>query len=515
MLGYNRPALALGRLFGVASPSRRHRLLVPSALLVLSAVALVVGTPAVAAETGTQQTTTVDNDNVTALYDGEIVDRQERINDVERTPDGGFIALKIAGGEAVETTILRLDASGEVTKQETIAGGLESLRRVDDGAYAAVGARDGEEVLVARIRGDGTVEWTDTYGGDGVDIATDVASAPDGDAYVLASTESSDAETSDLWVLRIDPEGAVVWDRRVTHEEWTAFPMGERLEDGSLVASIRTGQSMDGTVDGDQNVSVVRITPDGEVLWRTLVTGEGTVGKDGVFEVIPAHGDGVLMAGTSNSGNERGQSDVWAVRVGADGEVLWQRDYETDTEDVANTAIRTADGYLLVGVSGSDDRADRGRLVAIDADGSQRFAATYDRGADLDFDLDTWLVGGDWTADGKLALGGAAINSDADGPRTQAWVADFRGSIPPVEPGPSTWETQHPNVEESSGSESGGTDGDESTGGEQNDAAVPGADGGTAIEDVDSGMDLVLYAAAAFSTGLLFAPYGIRRFRRR
>jgi hypothetical protein len=161
--------------------------------------------------------------NTTFFYRGERADGGHLVIGLERTPDGGVLALESSGGENQETAVVRFDDADEIAGRDVVSGHLETVARVDDDAYVAVGTRD-EDVLVARIGMDGSVEWTRTYGGDEVDFATGVASAPGGDAYVLASTNSFGAETSDLWVLRVAADGTVAWDRRVEHDTWTAFP---------------------------------------------------------------------------------------------------------------------------------------------------------------------------------------------------------------------------------------------------------------------------------------------------
>lgn len=457
------------------------------ALLLLGA-----GAPTVSADTA-QQNSTADEGNVTDIYDGGLVDGPDTVADLARTPDGGLLAVKYTSSSE-QSTILRIDASDEVVRTETLPGALESIQQVDEDSYAVVGSR-GDDVLLARIRVDGRIEWTETYGGDGKDLATDVASAPDGHAYVLSTTESFGVDTSDMWILRVDGDGEVVWDRRVAHEKWAAFPIGERLQDGSLIATIRTERSMDETVDGDQNISVARIAPDGSVVWRTLFSGAGdTVDKDEVFDVLPAHGDGVLLFGLSNTGNEGWHPDFWAVRLTPDGTVEWQRQYDTPTLDYGADAVRTSDGYVLVGFAGPDsDEPSTGKMIGIAGDGSELFTETYDRVPQLP-KVGTRFTAVEWTTDGRLAVSGMAINREER--KSAAWIVDFSGAVSRVEPGPSTWDTQRRSAVDPS-----------------NDDIGSGTDG--AVEAGSPSDGLVLYTAAALSFAALFVPYGVRRFRRR
>jgi hypothetical protein len=502
--------------------------------LALGLVGLALVGPAVAAENATQAGLASDDgnatrsgstldandtqsgpdytrENVTNLYgEEEPVEHNRGMPDLVRTPDGGLIAIRADINETYESTILRLDAEGNVVNEHTVPGVLQDVERVGDDSYAATGLRD-DDALVVWMDGSGTVAWNTTYGGEKRDMATDIASAPDGDAYVLASTESFGVNTSDLWVIRVDATGAVVWDRLVEHETWTAFPEAVRLADGSLVATIRTERSMDKEVDGRQNVSVARLAPDGSVSWRTVVAGPGRPNdKEEMFDVIPAHGDGVLIAGASNSGNEVDRNfDFWTARLDSDGAVLWQRQYEGPTREFLSAAVRTDDGYVLAGFAERDEEPGvMGKLVAIDEDGSERFTTTF---AQIP-QFDNRFLGADWTADGRLALGGTTVNHREDGILSGAWIVDMSDAVPELEPGPSIWETQHPGASAGGDGESAGNDDGDSDG--DSDAAMADGDAATGAREpaaAASSADVVLFAATALSAVALFVPYGVRR----
>ena len=49
--------------------------------------------------------------------------------------------------------------------------------------------------------------WAKAYGGKGDDVANALAIAPNGDIIVAGYTESFGAGGSDVWVLRLPPDG--------------------------------------------------------------------------------------------------------------------------------------------------------------------------------------------------------------------------------------------------------------------------------------------------------------------
>ncbi|TQQ80886.1 hypothetical protein EGH24_06925 [Halonotius terrestris] len=429
--------------------------------------------------------------DVSTLYETDTIDGNQQVRDLVRTEEGGLIALVITSGGR-ETLVVRLDSSGDVVSEETVSGRLESISRVDTDAYAAAGTR-GEVAILTRINEEGWIEWTERYGGDERDVGFDAVSAPHGDTYLLASTESFQNDTeynsSNLWAVRVDDEGERRWDRLLEYEQSTVFPQGERLNDGSLVITGQIGRELDGDdTDGDTEVAAVRLAPDGDTEWRTEISGVGeSEGSERVADVAPAHSNGVVLAGGSNSGNDDEENfDAWAAQLGSDGDVVWQQQYDSDGPTFVSSVVRTADDYLLAG--GQIARAG-GREVSvrtlsrIDTDGDEQFSTLVPR----DRNARETIQAAAWLDDGRLAIGGtSAVGVDSGETQSDGWI-DAAESFPEeVDPGPSTWDTQHSDAEQN---------------GE-----------GWTVED--SSADIMLLGATAVSILLLFVPYGGRRLRR-
>lgn len=420
---------------------------------------------------------------LTEVYTTGTAEEYQEVRALEPTDDGGLMALVVTGADGTETTVLRVDGSGDLVGEETLPGRYESLTRVDNDSYAAAGTRGGYAQLT-RIHEDGWIQWTERYGGPNeTDVATDVVSAPDGDAYLLATTESVDNTTSDLWVLRVDDDGEVRWDRVVEHETWTAFPQGERLRDGSLLVTTQTRRSIDGDIDGQHDVLAGRVAPNGTVQWRTELTGpRESTRVVAAFDVVPAHDDGVVLVGATNDSGED-TVNAWAAQLGADGDVGWQQEYDSDGPSVSQTAVRTTDGYVLAGGIAEQQAPVQGQLLVTDSDGTERRRTTVSR-APTGLTRIQALA---WSGDGRLAAGGLSATESQDTRLSEGWLALVDDDLGGVEPGRSAWMSQHSDAERA---------------GEA--SAVP-----------DSSLDSILFAATAVSAGLLLVPYGVRRLRRR
>gem|GEM_PF-3618381 len=428
---------------------------------------------------------------VSTLYETDSIDGNQQVRDIVRTDGGGLIALVVTE-DGRETLIRKLDSSGDVVGTESVDGRLESITRVDTDAYAAAGAR-GEVAILTRINEEGGIDWTERYGGEERDVGFDAVSAPHGDTYLLASSQSFQNDTtynsSDLWVVRVDDEGEVRWDRLIAHEEWTAFPQGERLADGSLVATIQTNRSVSGDeADGQTGVSAVRLAPDGDIEWRTRSSGvDDSPGSQRVLDVVPAHDDGVLLAGGSNSSaSDDDEFNMWAARLAADGEVAWQRQYDDVFKAAGTSAVRTDDGYMLAGAAFDQQRGQEvsaTQIKQIDRDGDEQYSAVMERSERTRERANAV----NWLGEDQLVVGGTTARQNEGGEiSAEGWIREVTGIQAGIERSPSTWESQHSEAEE--------------------------AGEGFTIEE--SSADLMLLGATAVSVLLLFVPYGWRRLRR-
>ncbi|WP_138991158.1 Ig domain-containing protein [Larkinella sp. C7] len=109
--------------------------------------------------------------------------------------------------------------------------------------------------------------------------------------------------------------------------------------------------------------------------------------------ILPTEG-GFLLGGSSSSGiggdksvNNLGASDIWIVKIDADGNKLWDKAYGGSGYDNLNTIVATPDGGFLLG-GGSDsnkggDKSEDGRgygdfwVLKIDANGNKSWEKTF------------------------------------------------------------------------------------------------------------------------------------------
>lgn len=284
----------------------------------------------------------------------------ETAYDVKETSDGGFVVAGLTesysnGGQDI--WVFKIDATGAVQWEKSYGGaGQEqawSVDVTDDGGYVIAGGTTsygagGSDLLVIRLDGSGEIVWQKALGGTGDDApggeySEHVARAfVDGGGNIVAATVtlSFGSGGSDIWVVKLDPSGSVLWE----------YAYGDEDEDGMWMAQehVGGGYFVPGYFtpidDYDTDLWGLSLNPDGTIAWQK------TYGIAGVYDEALSVGmtaDGGALIGGSYY--EDGDSDwSWTLtRVGPDGALTWNRKYERGF-DWPNSIVELPDGRFVV-----------------------------------------------------------------------------------------------------------------------------------------------------------------------
>lgn len=219
------------------------------------------------------------------------------------------------------------------------------------------GNRGGRDMWVVRLDSLGKILWQRNLGGSQDEVAKDVVELPGGDLLVLGSTSSVDGDVTgnhgaeDVWLVRLDANGQIIWTRTFGG---SLSESAERLlstGDGFLVAGY--SQSADGDVPfnrGDFDYWVFKIDASGNLLWSN--TYGGTL-ADWAYSITAADGGRFFVAGStfSNDGDVSGNQgfyDFWIIKINAQGQLIWDKNFGGSLEERLYTAHAAPDGGLLI-----------------------------------------------------------------------------------------------------------------------------------------------------------------------
>ena len=303
-------------------------------------------------------------------------------------PDGGYAWSRICeGGGAMSEPGISVGPLGDVLLSLTFQGSLDC----GEGRIVAAGGDDDFDGVLLKLDPSGGLTWVKVLSDVGVQLITSAALDPWGGVVLTGSFEgtvdldgpplTSESER-DVLLARLDPDGALVWQRSFGAAGSSSGVDVDVAPSGSIVLLARAAAGLDlgtGELSARRPSSFVAgFDLDGNALWSRKLDGTGEVLAAGVA-ALP--GDRVLVAGGFTGSADfgagllasAGGSDVFVVKLGASGEALWSARFG-DGSDQTVSAVAAGPGgrVALTGrFAGTLDFGDGGVV----SEGSDLFVA--------------------------------------------------------------------------------------------------------------------------------------------
>lgn len=315
----------------------------------------------------------------------------EFVTSIKQTDDGGFIVASsttsndgdVSGnnGES-DIWLVKLTALGEISWQHCIGGSADdSPRTIEqqlDGGFFLLGSsysNDGDasgahgslDMWVLQLDPDGIIIWQKLMGSSGYDEASALRITPDGGCIVVGSVSTVDGDITDnhgnddAWVAKLSPSGSLEWQRSYGG---SGLDLGYAIalgSDGGYLLAAGTS-SNDGDVSlnyGSFDIWLVRLDAVGTIIWERSYGGSGDEQSYAIQQISDS---GFVALGYTSStdgqvsGNHGGMYDAWAIKVDAEGDLVWQKPMGGSNGDVGRDIVSSPDGgFALLGSSNSND----------------------------------------------------------------------------------------------------------------------------------------------------------------
>jgi uncharacterized delta-60 repeat protein len=312
---------------------------------------------------------------------------------IQQTSDGGFIVAGTTsslGAGSGDFWILKLNSNGTVAWQKTY-GGTDSddpysIQQTSDGGFivagttGSFGAGSGD-FWILKLNGDGTVAWQKTYGGTGYDDPYSIQQTSDGGYIVAGETTSFGTMNFDLWVLKLNAGGSVAWQKTYGGTS-DGYPNSiQQTSDGGYIVAGRTASFGAGGLD----IWVLKLNADGSIAWQKTYGGSD---NDAAYSIQQTSDGGYIVAGGFDSFGT-GILDIWVLKLNADGSIAWQKTYGGSGFEFSPSIQQTSDGgYIVTGRTASFGAGGTDIWVLkLNADGSIAWQKTYG-GTGLDYPAD-------------------------------------------------------------------------------------------------------------------------------
>ncbi len=256
---------------------------------------------------------------------------------VKRTLDGGFILVGDSDSQGnVDAFALKTDDQGNEQWRELYGGAqfsdyLVSIDHSPSGGWYAGGHKrltpNNSNLWVVRIDDEGELVWQVNWGSQFDEPSAHLTSLSDGNIFIASGWGYADGGTSLApYLAKLDGNnGDIIWDKEYGSPAWsTTFFAGKEAEGGDLIAC---GVSY---VWGAQQGLLLRTTSEGDSLWMFRYFYQDSLFTNGTgrfFDVLPTPDGGFIAAGAAynpaGAAYPPGTSqDTWVVKVDGQGCII-------------------------------------------------------------------------------------------------------------------------------------------------------------------------------------------------
>jgi hypothetical protein len=271
-----------------------------------------------------------------------------------------------AGG--VSGLVMKLDAQGNPVWNTTLNAGAAVNKlfsaAVDGADLVAVGLTQPSsnanvsQAWIVKIDQNGTPLWTTTTN-ESTECAARAIAVTQDHTYMAAGYINTDGDDNyDFFALKLDPQGKLLWTKTYggaqSDKAYTLTTSG--------ASCVMAGDTRSKGA-GDCDVWAVKIDLNGNLLWDQTVGGKDF---DSPTYITVSQNGGYIVAGTTFSfGN--GFRDFWLLKLGEDGKVLWTCTVGRSNYEEAYAAVYDGDGgYVVAGWTNSIGAGGRYDFYVVD-----------------------------------------------------------------------------------------------------------------------------------------------------
>lgn len=265
----------------------------------------------------------------------------------------------------------------------SLADEMRSVRQTSDGGYIIAGETNsfGEngDAWVMKLDKDGNVIWQKTYGGIHADVVISVQESFNGnasDGYIMAGETFSygDGSQSDAWVFKLDNDGNIVWQK--TYSDSDGFGTVNSIQQTSDGGYIVAGETDSNAGAGGGDSWIFKLDADGNMEWQKTYGGSNS---DVAYSVQQTFDGGYIVAGlTASSDKDEVSGDAFVLKLSDAGDVEWQKSYDGGNYDAAKSIMQTSDeGYIVAGVTYSFGEEGDAWVFKLDANGTIEWQMSY------------------------------------------------------------------------------------------------------------------------------------------
>jgi hypothetical protein len=226
--------------------------------------------------------------------------------------------------------------------------------------------------------------WAKAYGSTLNDEALSIQRTKDG-GFIVAGYMTISGTNTDVWVLKLDPDGNVQW-QKVFGGPFAdaAYEVKETHYEGQ-VSYIVAGYSVTSVPTTQRNGFIVKLDSNGNFAWSLTYGGTADDEFSSLVTSVEGGIEYIIVAGYTKSFGALGGEDAWVIKVDSrDGSIIWQKRYgassASGTNDrfqrVITSSYNGSIRYVFAGRTGTSTNNDFWIMIT-DENGNVQMSRTY------------------------------------------------------------------------------------------------------------------------------------------
>ena len=291
---------------------------------------------------------------------------------IQQTSDGGYLLIGSVLARDLDTGrftnwsnlnymdiwVIKTDAAGNVlwSRYEDIDSSDEPryIAPTSDGGFIEVGyvkttttsGTAGEDVFLIKIDSTGNILWNRTYGAPPPyeERGYSVQQTSDGGFIITGYTRSEGMGRSNLWLIKTDSSGNIVWDK--VYWDSVKYNEGNAVRQTSDGGYIIVGHTVS-EVDLRSSLWLFKTDSSGNYLWSKTFRVDSAEG----YSVQQTSDGGYIISGSVWGSGAGG--DIWLIKTDSSGNVIWDVTYTSTASSWFDGSlyITTDGGYVILGYS--------------------------------------------------------------------------------------------------------------------------------------------------------------------
>src|SRR5690554_3212846 len=155
------------------------------------------------------------------------------------------------------------------------------------------------DIYLMNVDGSGNHQWSKTLGSEWIEQARDLRVLPDGGFIIVGTTNNGDHGGYDALIIRTNSDGDVLWEKSFGGNDWDFFNQVKIVSTGGFILAGQTYSS--GEPGG--NAWLLRLDDEGEVIWERTLGGSGFHTGMSASEIPD---NGFIMVGSLTDGDTQG-----------------------------------------------------------------------------------------------------------------------------------------------------------------------------------------------------------------